>query len=418
MISRDKFFTHSIILMSPQVFHLLFKALMVNWLPKDYSVLGALIAVLAIMATPLSAAQTWASYQVSRLRVENRQAALNHFVRRSLVVFALIGAGAAGIGVLFGLAVWGVSSAVNVQTTLIFSAAVAFVIFSPLLNGLLQGMQKYVVFAMYVLVFSCSKVGFGGLFIGLGMEVVGGVLAILCAHAVGAAMVVLYVIARSNGESVETKSDAASPHLGYLGYSVVALSSVALLFFADEVLIRLRNPAQADLFSAAKIVGLIFIYVPMPLIASMFPKVTEAYARGRSTVELLVKCLIFSAFLCAALLLLAVAFPSLVGVLTNVKKYEDVVSLSLLYSLAIIPVALTNVVVQYGLARARRRFLFVLVPYSLVHLFLVYWFSYDVFVVTRVIGIFALLTAGAVCFAVLKDRKNDREADDAKSPEA
>jgi len=58
----------------------------------------------------------------------------------------------------------------------------------------------------------------------------------------------------------------------------------------------------------------------------------------------------------------------------------------------------------------------VLVPCSLVHLFLVYQYSCDVFVVTRVIGVFALLTAGLVCFAVLKDRNNDREAD-AKSPE-
>ena len=413
MPANDKILKHAIIVALPQVFHLAFKVLMVNVLPGDYSRLEAFIAALAIVATPLSALTAWASYRTSRLVVAGDAAAVGRFTLSSVRTFAFVGLGAGLASLALGLIFRGSPAPGNPVLSEIFAACVVFVVLSPVLNGLLQGRQRYGSLALYILAFAVAKVTLGGVFAAAGLGVNGGALAILGAYVISVTAAVLLLSAPVRGVSGPFSPSAVrlpaprSAQVGYLGLSAVALSAMSILFFSDVVILRnMMHTDGVDSFAAAKIVGNIFIYAPIPIIASMFPKVTERHYSGETTFFLLWKGLGLSAAICA-LGLVAWWFlaPTLGDWGLGGRHYENVGVMSRVYCLAIAPYALANVLVQFSVARGRWRFLAVIIPGAVVHVVLVFLFAANLWSLITAVGIFGCVVFTLVLLVVLSDRK-------------
>ncbi len=408
MPQSDKLLKHAVIIALPQVFNLIYKLFMVNRLPVDYSQLGAFMATIAIIATPLSALTAWASYKTSRLMVAGDAAGVRKFARTSVRTFFLTGIAAAGVVFALGLLVRGSLTPSDPVLSEIFSGCVVFVVVSPLFYGLLQGRQRYGWLALYVLSFTLGKLVMGSIFTMAGLDVQGAALGILSAYVLGAIMALL-ALSRINRDVADRRAVSAAPppaELGYLGLSAVALSAMSLIFFSDEVLVRLMNTAQADSFSAAKIVGSIFIYAPLPLIAAMFPKVSERHYRGESTLPLLWKCLgLAVAGLAVGLAAWWLLAPTVAPLFLGGRHYSGVAHMSRAYCLAIAPYALANILAQFSVACGRWRFLAVLGPASIIHVVLVFAFSASVWNVITAVGVFGLVVLALVSLVVLTDKK-------------
>jgi O-antigen/teichoic acid export membrane protein len=407
MPKKDRILRDAVILTLPQIFNLLFKVFMVNFLKVDYSRLGSFIAMLGIVATPLSALTAWASHRSSHYVVSGDAGGMRRFTGSSLRVFALVGLAAGAIVLVLGLLLRGAVAPEDPVITEIFAACVIFVVLSPLFNGLLQGRQRYGWMALYWLVFGGSKLLFGMAFFAAGLAVVGGILGILSAYVIGAAFAVFALTRFNHAAPVQTAPAAKPPEIAYLGLSAVALSAISIMFFSDEVMVRLLIKAQADVFSSAKNVGLVLIYAPVPFIAAMFPKVTERHLRGESTVPLLWKCLGLAAGVC--LLAMAgwwfAASTSVAKLLMGESNYVGAGALSRLYCLAVTPYALVNVLAQFSIARGRWRFLAVLVPAAMIHLVLLYAFRMSIWSVITAIGVFGIIVVASMLFVELTGKR-------------
>lgn len=408
MLKKDRLLIDAIILASPQVFNLVFKVFMVNLLKVDYSRLGSFIAMLAIVATPLSALTAWASHRTSHFVVEGDAAGLRRFTMSSLRTFALVGLAAGVIVLLAGLSLNGSVAPENPAVTEVFAACVVFVFLSPIFNGLLQGRQRYGWMAAYWFVFGAGKLAFGGVFLALGLAVSGGLLGILGAYVTGAAFAVFALTRITRPIAAPSAPAAPSMEMRYLGLSAVALTAMSLMFFSDEVMVRMfMAKTQADVFSSAKIIGSIFIYAPIPLIASMFPKVTERHLRGESTMPLLWKCFGITA---GALLAgiagwwLVAATPA-AQLLMGESNYGGAGALSRSYALAIIPYAAVNVLVQFSVARGRWRFLAVLAPAAIIHVAIVYFARADYWNIITAVGVFGTIVVALVLLLQLTDKR-------------
>jgi hypothetical protein len=306
-----------------------------------------------------------------------------------------------------GLLLRGAVAPEDPAVTEIFAACVMFVVLSPLLNGLLQGRQRYGWMALYWLVFGASKLVFGMIFLAAGLAVVGGLLGIISAYVVGAAFA-LFALTRFNHVApLQAPPAARPPEMAYLGLSAVALSAMSIMLFSDEVMVRVFMKDCADAFSSAKNVGAIFIYAPVPFIASMFPKVTERHLRGEPTVPLLWKCLGLAAGICGLAIAAwwIVASTAVAQLLIGGGNYSGAGALSRFYSLAIIPYALANVLMQFSIARGRWRFLAVLVPAALIHLALVYALRASIWSVVTAIGVFGVIVAASMLIVALTDKR-------------
>jgi O-antigen/teichoic acid export membrane protein len=292
--------------------------------------------------------------------------------------------------------------------TEIFAACVLFVVLFPILNGLLQGRQMYTWMALYWLVFGASKFVLGVIFWWLGLAVNGGALGILGAYVVGGVFAV-YALSRINRAALaQPVQPAKPPEMAYLGLSAIALTAISLLFFSDEVMVRILLPgAQADVFSAMKNIGNIFLYAPLPLIASMFPKVTERHLRGESTMPLFWKCLGLSAGVCALAIggwWLAASTP-VAQLLMGERNYGGASALSRSYCIAVIPYALVNVLAQFSIARGRWRFLALIGPAAIIHLGLIYAFRANILSIITAIGVFGTVVVIAILLAELTGKK-------------
>jgi len=94
--------------------------------------------------------------------------------------------------------------------------------------------------------------------------------------------------------------------------------------------------------------------------------------------------------------------------MTGGEKYPDAARLAIFYSAAIIPIALTNVVMQYALARGRKGFLLALIPCSLGHLAAVYAFRASPFDVARAVCVSGLICATLTCLTILASHKKSK----------
>jgi len=408
MPKKDRLLWDAVILTLPQIFNLLFKVFMVNYLKVDYSRLGSFIAMLGIVATPLSALTAWASHRSSHYVVGGDAPGMRRFTASSLRVFTLVGIAAGAVVLALGLALRGVAAPADPAVTEIFAACVIFVVLSPLFNGLLQGRQRYGWMALYWLVFGASKLLFGMIFFYAGLAVVGGLLGILSAYIIGAAFALFALTRFNKAATAQPVAVQKPPEISYLVLSAVALSAISIMFFSDEVMVRvLLAKAQADVFSSAKNVGLIFIYAPVPFIASMFPKVTERHLRGESTVPLLWKCLGLAAGVCVVAVAgwqVASSTPA-ARLLMGESNYGGAGALSRSYCLAVIPYALVNVLAQFSIARGRWRFLAALVPAAIIHLVLVYAFRASIMSIITAIGVFGTVAVASMLVVQLTDKR-------------
>jgi len=254
-------------------------------------------------------------------------------------------------------------------------------------------------------VFAVAKVGFGALFVALGMDVNGAALGLISAYLFSVLLGVTVLLRPTRVLPANIVHVSHKPDIGYLGLSAVALSAVSILFFSDVVILRkMISGGLVDSFAAAKIVGLIFIYAPLPLIASLFPKVTERQCRGESPFPLFWKSIAlavggFAVALVAWWFIAPLAEPYMGG-----GKYPDIGKISRLYCLAVTPYALANILVQFSVARGRWRFLIVLVPAALAHLALVFFFGPNVYHVITAVGVFGCAVTVLIFLLVITDK--------------
>lgn len=405
MPKSDKLLRHAIIITLPQVFHLFFKLIMVNVLPAGYSQLEAFIALLAIVATPLGFLTAWMSYRTSRLVVAGDAGSIGEFALSSIRTFALFGLGAGLVVLALGLVLRDPSGNGRVLTE-IFAGCVVFVVLSPVLNGLLQGRQRYGWMALYVLAFAVVKMTLGAAFAAAGLGVNGGALGILGAYCVGVPIAALAAIRAPRGVSVPVTPASAPPAIGYLALSAAALSAMSIFFFSDVVILRYLNAPRVDDFAASRIIGNIFIYAPLPLIAAMFPKVTERYCSGRNPLPLLWKAFGVALAACAVGLAAWWFLAPVVGHrFLGGRYYGEVGHISRIYCLAMTPYALANVLVQFSVACGRWRFLAVLLPAALVHVILVYFLGSNVWNVIAAVGVLGCVVTALVLALVITDKK-------------
>ena len=246
--------------------------------PSDYGALGAVLAVLMVLAVPLGAIQT---------TIAKRQAELSH---------ADAGHGShAWTSLLRGLMPWGIGATAlllalsplmtrflrldSYITGVLMAIYVLPAALGALLRGVLQGSFRFKALAVASVVPVIVRFGVGIAFVRAGGGVPGAVAATVVADGLGV-MLMAWLVRVRGGDRVVRQSNAW--FFREFGPVALGLGTLWLFIELDLLLARHTLPSQeAGAYAAAGLLARAVLFIPGAIGLIAFPHFAEHHGRGR-----------------------------------------------------------------------------------------------------------------------------------------
>jgi O-antigen/teichoic acid export membrane protein len=319
--------------------------------PGRYGDLAALLAALGLVSFPLGAAQYNIASWVAALAARRDAQGISALYRRAMSAALVFGGLAAGV---FTVASPAIRDALGVSETMavVLMGLAAFpAAFTPVVLGLAQGLERFVLFAWAQTAMPVMRVILLPFALALGLGVAGAMGATLVAAVIGflvPAFLLRRWFVRAPGPSPITRAPAVraiSPvTLGII--SLTALTSV------DVVVAKIAFHGDlAGVYGGASLIGRLILYVPAAIVAVLLPKVSSRTAIGQRSSDIVVKSLLTTAALCLAATAVYALVPRTLLVLAYGSKYTEATSFLWLFGLSMTGFALVNVVFVYHIAR-------------------------------------------------------------------
>ena len=330
--------------------------------PASFGILVSFLAICFIVGLPVASIQTVIAKYVSNFKVNNQWEKIGYLFRDSLKKMSLCG----GLGLgLFILGSAKISSFLQIEArrpVIILGVVLFLSLFLPVVRGVLQGLQKFGHLGTNVLLEGISRLLLGVLLVYLGLGMNGAV------EGIGLGFLLVVLVAfiplrplLRHEKSIEGKMNSAEIY-AYFPPVFLALLCFVLLANMDIIFVKhFFNATEAGYYSALSVVGRGFLTLALAVSMVMFPKVSELETQKKDSSSILKKSLLFGVSICSVVILACFFFPRFIIVAVFGSEYLDISSLLRVFGIAISPLVLIHVLINYNLARYRNSFLYVLV---------------------------------------------------------
>jgi len=352
------------------VFNLLYHFFMVRYLsPAEYGHLNTLMALFMVISVPASTVQTTATKFVSSFQVLNRYDLARALLRHLLLLMTIVGT---GIFLLILLGSSRLSSFFQFDSQgliILLGMVLLFVMVIPVPWGGLQGLQKFGSLTLNLIVNGVLKFALGILFVLIGLGVMGAMGAILLSYVVTTFLsLIILQMSLPKGGSGGKEGDPEFADRSYFSevYQYLFPVGLTLLCFMvltniDLILIKhFFTPIEAGYYSIAQMIGKIILFLPIPVIMVMFPKLTALQGQGRPEegLSILKQSLIIALIFCGSAVFAGLLFPSLIIKVVSGKTYLECIPLVKFFCINMSLFSFIFILLYYHLSSHRRGFLY------------------------------------------------------------
>jgi O-antigen/teichoic acid export membrane protein len=290
---------------------------------------------------------------------------------------------------------------------------------TPIPWGGLQGLQKFGLLAFNLMLNGGLKLFVGVLLVAGGWGVLGAMGSIAIAYVVTTFLSLLLVefSMKKESRSVEPQADLSEGHPSSLSeaYRYFLPVGMTLLCFMiltqiDLILVKhLFTPVEAGYYSIAQMVGKIILFLPLPVVMVMFPKVTLLDAQKKETLPVLIRSLVVAGAFCALGILISHLFPDRITKMLTGKLYPECLPLIRFFSINMTFFSLTYILLNYHLAIHRNLFLYPLIVLALLQIVAIALFHETMIEVLTIVGVVAFCLLGINFYLAYRpDREKKR----------
>ncbi|MFH1457931.1 MAG: oligosaccharide flippase family protein [Candidatus Omnitrophota bacterium] len=384
-------------------FNLLYQLYVAHRLtPQDFAAFNSLISIYILLSSPLMTLQTAVGKYGAQFRacggISKVTVLLNGLLKRSLG-FAL------ATFLLFFLISGLIFQRLKIPSSasgLILAAIIASSWLTPILWGGLQGQELFLWLTLVLLVTALLKLIFSVVFIHLGMNFSGALLALLLASCVGIALSLLGL--RRFLRKPPGKEDVNFREIFIYGLPVaVAFFLFMNLVNMDMILVKyFFTPKASGFYSLAQMIGKVFLYLPLAISMVLLPRASALHAQRLDTAAILKRSLLYASLLCVLALLLFNLFPTFTLKALTGKAFAESVFLGRLFGLSMTFFTLLYLLITYFLAIKDLRFIKYLVIGSLAQFFGIVFFHQNLVQVQAVLCVNAMFLFGIHLALVFK----------------
>ena len=371
------FFRHGALLMAGtllgSLFNAAFHVVAGRSLPgKEYAALVAMLGIILALGQPMLAVQNTVAHYISRLVALGRSAEVFPFFAKAapawLLVLPPVFAALAALAHPWLSMVW----PVPVSLHCLVAALIPLTLWMSLFSGLWQGLQDFPRLAFipqlwgvvrFFLTVAAVFLGFRTALWPLSAQLAG----VLLVMAFGFA----YLAARRPADPAPLRPCPGAPPLAYLLKAVLALAAFGVLMNFDTSLALRFHPDRAGLFAKAATIARTAVFLPVPLAAALFPKVSSDGDAPPDTRRLLLRALAAATVVLACVLAACLLLPGLPWFILYGRCPEaDLPAARALVramSLAMTPLAFAYLLLNFEISQSRFLRPLLLLPLALLY---------------------------------------------------
>ncbi len=377
--------------------------------PEEYGALATLLGIIMVISMPCMALQMSIVKKTSILKARNTLSEIKGLFLDTSKWLLITGV---FIFVIFFLLAETIKNFFNLndRRLIYILGFVLFIYFiMPVVRGVLQGMQKFLSYGFNMIADALCRLLFLILFIYLGFGVYGALATTffsgLCAYIIGFIIIIniIKLKGQQSGETTHFKDVLiyALPVLfSFLGFSLLGYIDLFIVkhFYPEE---------QAGFYAVTSIIGKAFLFFPSAVVMALFPKVAEHYELNINPEKMLYKSLILTFFISLIGIIFCYFLPEFVlWLLTGGGKYYAIKDIVRLFGIAILPLVLLNVIINYNLAV--HNYIFIFVIYTGIILYTaILWFFHSSFYV--VLGVLFVMNLLILIFSIITIELNHRK---------
>ena len=317
--------------------------------PEDYGVLISLLSLLYIFSMISVTIDTSAAKFTSVYKVRGEYGRIKVMLfkaGRGLSLLALL-----LVAILLILSPY-IAAFLDVDP---FLVVILFLALPPLLilpvpQGILKGLQRFVVLGTTNVSQAVLKFLVGVLLVILGFGVFGSLVGAVVAPVLG--VILAFVFLRgiigldSSGDSIELRD-----MLRYSGFAFVALFCYNTMWNVDVVLVKhYFTPLETGIYSAVSILGRIILFASAAIPMVVFPKASDLYEAGGKHFHMLLKGLVLTFLISGGILLAYLLFPDKIVMTIFGEGYVKAIPYLWKYGLVTFFFSLTGLLVSYSLS--------------------------------------------------------------------
>ena len=355
--ARDHLLTHSLMLFVGAQFgnicNMLFQVMMARMLGTvEYGALFATLSALMMLSMPLSAL-SGAVTHFTAIFVERKEQgkimSMMVAIMRDLLIPALV---LVVMVLLFQKEIVGSFKLDSPTPVYLAAATIIVMLMGAVSNGVLAGMQAFEWVAMIGNGWTLLRLVLGVILVLLGLGATGGLTANMVGQLISAVFS-LSVCLSLLGRRV-TASERPAGLYPYMGGYMATVTAFGILSSADILLVKYYfSPQEAGVFSKAAMWARMAFFLPGPVCSAMFPKVTSVGASSRASARTLMKAMILTALIGGCIGLVCLAFPDILLRILEKDVHPGQAMLLRGMALALAPLTLVMVLMNYELAQRR-----------------------------------------------------------------
>jgi O-antigen/teichoic acid export membrane protein len=338
-----------------------------------YSELAAVISMLLIVSIPTQTVSTMLVRYVSKFKAESKGREMSWLVRATVVYMLII---ATVTGLVIFLAIPFLVSFLNLSsdTSLIILIAGLFVsMVYPIGIGTAQGLQRFNLVGVSNIAGPLGKLIFGLLLVYMGFGVAGAFGGVVVGS--GLALIISYISIRDIFHG-KTQKFQTSDLKRYMIPVTIAVLCFTVLTNVDIFLARhYLSDFDSGLYSAASNLGKIILFLPGAIGAVMFPKISDAHAKGLDTYPIMRKSIIWTLVVSGLVALFYYFEPGFIINLLYGTDYEGASSALAVIGIAMTMFGLATLFMNYGLATDSNALIMILAFFSVLEVALIVLFN-------------------------------------------
>ncbi len=329
--------------------------------PADYSMVAALLSVLAIISVPTGVINTVAMRYSAQYKAKSNDSLitkLQHLLSRKMFIFGIV---LTGIMLISSPFIAKFLKLDSVLPVIVLSFVCLFIFTAPVYRGILQGLQKFKGLSISLVADSGIKFAAGVALVMAGFLISGAIGAVVLGAFVGL-ITAWFFLKKQKVINPEKNTKEQIDFRGMLKYAIpvaVVLLGTALFYNIDVILVKHYFSAQeAGYYASLSQLGKIIIFGTGAIAGVMFPMIVEKYEKGERYQGLFWKSIGIVTLLSGIALVIYFLFPEFVVGLLYGADYLPMAGLLGFVGIFMALYSILNVVVQFFLSVKSYTFLY------------------------------------------------------------
>jgi len=368
--------------------------------PAEYGIFGSLLSIIYIIALPLNSIQTTIAKFVSNLKVKNEYNKISYLLRKSLIKISFVGIFFTVVFLLLSPFIASFLKIDNLTPLFVLSLFLFLSFTLPVVRGILQGLQRFKVLGMSMILEGISKVIFGIALIAIGFGVSGAIGGFVISY-VFAFLIAAYFlinIFKRRSEKFYTKE--------IYKYSIpvlIILVSLTLFYTIDVILAKhFLESVEAGHYAALSLLGKIIFFGSLSVSMVMFSKTSESFASdNKEHKSLLIKSLLLVFSFGLVVTLFYLIFPGFSISILFGQEYLAIVNELWIFAVAMVLFSLAYILAFYNMSLNRTKFVYLLLVFNVLEAFLIVMFHETI----RQIAFVMLFMMGALLIGLILSTK-------------